>query len=176
MTYLPVYEQNSKLFENLLGAETNQFDDYDTGIIDLDQQLSIDTATWGLNIYEEELGVPTDIQKSYEERRSIIKSKLRGSGKVDRNLIKSVADAWTNGDVEISFQDDSIHVTFTSVIGTPPNIDDVKKGLRDVMPAHLAILYEYAYLLIKDINQIVTLAELQQIKLDKFAGGESNGK
>ena len=115
------------------------------------------------------------MNKPLSDRRSVIKSKLRGSGKVDHIQIKLVADAYTNGDVVVSFNG-HIVVKFTSNYGIPPNLDDVKNALEDVKPAHLAIDYEFRYLLIKDIHNVLTLSEMEQAPLNKFAGGEAIGQ
>jgi len=171
LEYLPPYERNSKIFQEIMKAEQIEFDRLAIDIEDLEKQLNIDTATWGLAIYERELGIKTNLNKPLEERRSVIKSKWRGTGKVDRALIKAVVDAYTNGGVEVGF-DGRIIITFNDVKGIPPNLEDAQRAIEDISPAHLAIIYEFAYLLIKEIHEVVTLNEMEQIPLHKFAGGE----
>jgi hypothetical protein len=46
-------------------------------IKDLKRQFHIDTATWGLFMWEKELGIETNIHLSIERRREIVKAKLR---------------------------------------------------------------------------------------------------
>lgn len=167
---LPPYERSSKVFQQIMKAELIEFDKLAIDIEDLEKQLNIDTATWGLVIYEKELGIKTNLNKPLEERRSVIKSKWRGTGKVDRTLIKAVVDAYTNGGVEVGF-DGRIIINFNDVKGIPPNLEDAKKTIEDISPAHLVIIYEFVYLLIKEIHGVVTLAEMDQIPLHKFAGG-----
>lgn len=171
LEYLPPYERNSKIFQEIMKAEQIEFDRLAIDIEDLEKQLNIDTATWGLAIYERELGIKTNLNKPLEERRSVIKSKWRGTGKVDWALIKAVVDAYTNGGVEVGF-DGRIIITFNDVKGIPPNLEDAQRAIEDISPAHLAIIYEFAYLLIKEIHEVVTLNEMEQIPLHKFAGGE----
>jgi len=168
---LPPFERSSKVFQEIMKAEQIEFDRLAIDIEDLEKQLNIDTATWGLAIYERELGIKTNLNKPLEERRSVIKSKWRGTGKVDRALIKAVVDAYTNGGVEVGF-DGRIIITFNDVKGIPPNLEDAQRAIEDISPAHLAIIYEFAYLLIKEIHEVVTLNEMEQIPLHKFAGGE----
>lgn len=172
MLLLPSYERNSNVFKEILDTETKEFDVLDFNIEDLKKQLNIDTATWSLEIYEKELGIKTVLNKSLNERRSIIKSKWRGTGKVDAALIKMVADAFTNGNVSVDFNG-SIIIKFNSVYGIPSNLEDVRNAISDISPAHLGIIYEFAYLLIKDINNVKNLNEIEQITLNKFAGGEA---
>jgi hypothetical protein len=165
---LPPYEKTSDVFNEILRVEQNEFDKSRIDISDIEKQIFIDTATWGLEVYEKELGIKADINKPNEERRSVIKSKWRGTGKVDKDLIKRVVDAYTNGEVEVGF-DGNIIVTFVGILGTPPNIEDAKNAVRDIAPAHLQIIYKYMYLLIQDIHEAMTLEQLESTTLDKFA-------
>lgn len=167
---MPPHLSGSAVIQAIMTGEGAEFDTLRANIDDIKAQLSVDTATWGLDIYEKELGIKTDYSKSYADRRAVVKSKMRGSGKVDRTLIKLVADAYTNGDVVISF-DGHIIVKFTSVRGIPPNINDLQGVIEEIKPAHIAVRYEFSYLLIKDIDNVMTINELQNLTLDKFAGG-----
>lgn len=170
LDYLPPYERNSSVFQQIFRAEEIELNKIDLDISSLAKQLSIDTATWGLVIYEKELGIRTSLNKPLEERRSVIKSKWRGIGKVDAALIKTVVDAYTNGGVEVGF-DGNIIVNFNDVKGIPSNMDDVYSAIHEIKPAHLDIIYLFAYLLIKEIHGVMKLNEIELIPLNKFAGG-----
>lgn len=171
---LPTFMRKSAIMNEIFNAEETYFDKISVNLDDLRKQMDVSTATWALDIYEKELNIKTNPSKPLEERRSVIKSKDRGTGKVDVALIKVVADAFTNGDVDVIF-DGKINIEFNSVLGIPPNLTDLENALDDIKPAHLAILYAFAYLLIKDIHNIMTINEIQTTKLNKFAGGEMNG-
>jgi Uncharacterised protein conserved in bacteria (DUF2313) len=168
---LPIFMRKSKIFNEIFTSEEKQLNVLETDLNDVRLQMDINTATWGLDIFEKELEIKTDYSKPLDDRRSVIKSKLRGSGKADSILIKVVADSYTNGDVIVSFNG-QIVIKFTSNFGIPPNLEDVKTALENVKPAHLGIKYEFKYLIIKDLHNKVTLEELQTITLDKFAGGD----
>lgn len=136
--------RKNKTFQEIFNAEGEQINLLFSDIEDLKKQLSVDTATWGLTVFEKELKIKTNLNKPLSERRSVIKSKLRGSGKVDYIQIKLVADAYTNGDVLVTFNG-HIVIKFTSTFGVPTNVDDLKNALEEIKPAHLAIDYEYRY-------------------------------
>jgi hypothetical protein len=167
---LPTYLRKSDVFIQVLNAEGKTVQVLKSDILDIQKQLDVDTATWGLDIYERELGIPTDISKPLEDRRSIVKSKLRGSGKLDATLVKVVADAHTNGAVEVSY-DGRINIKFTAFYGIPPNLDDLKNSLDEIKPAHKEITYIFKYLLIKEIHNVMTITDIQNTPLSKFAGG-----
>lgn len=165
---LPIYERESKVFQEIMNSQEIELDSLDLEIEDLIKQLFIDTATWALDIYEKELKLPTDLSKPLEERRGIIRSKWRGTGKVDKYLIKRVVDAYTNGQVDVTFNG-KINIKFNGVYGIPTNLNDVYRSLGDIIPAHLDLVYEFMYLYIKDIHEAVTLENIENITLDKFA-------
>jgi hypothetical protein len=142
--YLPIYERKSKVFNELINAEAHEIQLKYEAIEDFKLQLSIDTATWGLDYYEKEFKIQSDHSKPYEHRRSVIKSKMRIAGKCDRMLIKFVCDAYTNGDVEVSFNG-HIVIRFTSLKGIPPNINDLEAILEEIKPAHKPIDFEFTY-------------------------------
>lgn len=150
--------RKSKVLNGIFNAEEKQFDKLNVNIEDLRLQMDIDTATWGLDIYEKDLGIETDRHKSLEERRSVIKSKMRGSGKVDAALIKIVADSFTNGDVDVLF-DGKIGVIFNSIYGVPTNIQDVKDAIDNIKPAHLAITFEFLYRVYSDLSNLYSTYE-----------------
>ena len=133
-------------------------------------QLDIDTATWALEVYEKEYGIVTDRNKPLDERRSVVKSKMRGGGSLSAAQIKIVADSFTNGDVAVSLNN-GILIEFTSVIGTPPNMDDLKTALELIKPAHLPISYKYRYLRIQDVHNVMSIDTLQNTKISDFGGG-----
>ena len=136
--------QKSNIYRAIFGAGEPELTELETAIDDLEKQLNIDTATWALEIYEKDLGIKTDLSKPLSDRRSVIKSKERGTGKVDAEMLETVADSYVNGDANVTFNG-SIQLAFTSILGVPPNMDDLERVLDDLKPAHLAIFYHYLY-------------------------------
>ena len=169
-SYLPPFISGTQLFTELFNAEGQELDSLDIDAEDLNAQFDVDTATWALDIYEKELGIATDYTKPLDYRRSVIKSKWCVSGKLDSTLIKTVCDAFTNGNVQVTF-DGTIHVKFNSVLGIPPNLSDLRVAVDQTKPAYLLLDYLFLYLLISDIDQLMTIDQLQLTTLDKFAGG-----
>jgi len=165
---LPHHWRNSRVIGQMMEAGGAEFDSVLTAVSDIEAQLDIDKATWGLVIYEKELGLQTDISKPLADRRAVVKSKLRGSGKADAVLIKLVADAYTNGDVEVTFPDGVIHIRFTNVLGAPPNLGDLTNTIEELRPAHLPFEYEYSYLMLKQVQQL-TISEIQNKHLTDFS-------
>lgn len=171
--YLPNYYQDIREFQTLIGTENEEVEQLSATIDEVLEQFYVDTATWGLSHWERICGIPIDESKPVEQRRSVIKSKLRGIGTVTVALIKNVAESWYNGEVEVTEQPSlyTVKIKFISKLGFPSNLADIQNALREIIPAHLAINFEFSYLLIKDVHNVMTLSQLEATTLDKFAGG-----
>ncbi|WP_407312030.1 putative phage tail protein [Desulfosporosinus sp. SB140] len=167
---LPFFISSTQLFTELFVAEGQELDGLDADLADLQAQFNVDTATWALDFYEKELGIPTDYTKPLAYRASVIKSKWRGGGKLNSTLIKTVCDAFTNGNTEVMF-DGTIKVKFNSILGIPPNLDDLKAAVHQIKPAYLELVYLFSYLLISEIDKTMTIDQLESTPLNEFAGG-----
>ncbi|AFM40343.1 hypothetical protein Desaci_1317 [Desulfosporosinus acidiphilus SJ4] len=167
---LPYFITSTQLFTELFQSEGQELDGLGADLSDLEAQFNVDTATWGLDYYEKELGIPTDNTKPLSYRASVIKSKWRGGGKLNSTLIKTVCDAFTNGNTEVTF-DGTIKVKFNSILGIPPNLNDLKAAVSQIKPAYLELVYLFSYLLINEIHQVMTINQLDSTPLNEFAGG-----
>jgi hypothetical protein len=99
--YLPDFLLKDKIIKEVYTELLSQTGRFRGSIEDLKNQLYVDTATWGLDYWEQFLDIRTDLTKTDLDRRSFIKSKLRGYGTVTKNLVQDVAQAYLNGEVEV---------------------------------------------------------------------------
>ena len=147
MEYMPSYYQKSEVFINLLQAFTNALNENNYSILDLENQLFVDTATWGLDVWEKELNIYTDLSKSYIDRREFIKSRLRGSGTCTIEMIKNTALAYTNAEIDV-IEDNpnyTFKIKFVGVKGIPSDVNAFKSTIDTIKPAHLTYTVEYSY-------------------------------
>ncbi len=176
-SYLPGYYETSRVMQADMNAKGAEMDLLFEALDETLQQFFVRTATWGLDRWESELGIATDPSKPLDQRRAVVESKLRGSGKFSGRLVKSVAEAYERGRVEVSFQPGEwgFTVKFVDTVGIPPNLDDLKAAIEEIKPAHLKVEFEFNYMLISDVHGILTLHELEEIPLNHFAGGDPVG-
>lgn len=145
---LEVYK-NSQEVEGIQAGYQFMLDGIGYFVDDLLAQLYVDTATWGLALWEEYLGLTESVApgSDYTARRETIKARLRGAGTTTVALIKSVSESYANGEVEIT--EDNAHyafsVAFVSSLGQPPNLIQLKDAIEKVKPAHLAVSYVFIY-------------------------------
>lgn len=114
---------------------------------DLKEQLRVDTATWGLALWEDYFGIKPGTGQSDFTRREVIKAKMRSAGTTTVAMIKSVSEAYTNGEVEVT-EDNPAYtfvITFISTRGQPPSLAELKAAIEEIKPAHLAVEYVFVY-------------------------------
>ncbi|MFH5185713.1 putative phage tail protein [Paenibacillus sp. TAB 01] len=85
-------------------------------------------------------------------------------------MMKNVAEAYDRGAIEVTEQPALYRFTvrFVDTLGAPPNLDDLKKAIESIKPAHLVVAYQYKYLLVNQV-QGMSITDLQQSRLTDFA-------
>jgi hypothetical protein len=185
--YLPNYYEDIREARAIVDSGSATIDGLNADIDDVLAQFYVDTATWGLAIWERIVGLPSAatysvwdtmaqrsvlldtleyktwdlIEKSYtlslDERRSAVKSRLRGTGTVTKDLLKSVCASYTGGTVDIIEMpaEFRVQIVVIDVAGVPSNVDALEAVVRDIMPAHLEIEYVYRYLRWTELDDYV---------------------
>ena len=166
LLYMPDYYKNSKVIDNLNNANASEINTFYYQLDNVLNQFFINTADFTLERWERELGLKVDNSYPPEFRRSKLLSKIRGQGTVTIDLIKSVSESYSNGEVEVieNNPDYSFTVKFIGTKGIPPNLDDLKNAIEDIRPAHLAVVYDFTY---NPWNYVKTLT-WQTVKTDTW--------
>lgn len=148
MQYLPHYYEKSRVMRAVAEAQGKEIVSLWTTLDEILKQFFVETATeWGLDLWEQMLGLKSYSGKPLDHRRSRIISKLRGIGTVTVNMIKNVAESYVYGTVEIIQHPEryTFTIKFIDQRGIPLNLDDVKAAIEEIKPAHLAVEYEFTY-------------------------------
>jgi hypothetical protein len=170
--YLPTYYENSRVMRSHLDGVGMELDKLSEALHETLDQFFVQTATWGLVHWENELGIYSDPSKPISQRRAVVESKLRGSGSFSGRLVQNVAEAYYVGNVDVTFQpaEWSFTIYFKDTIGVPPNLDDIKAMIEEIKPAHLIAEYSFNYLRLSDIHEVMTLEQMQAQPLGNFDG------
>lgn len=176
--YLPKIYEDFRESRGMVESEAAEMERLNALIADILSQFYVDTATWGLTEWERICGLPIavnytnydamaqnnvhystlegftwdEIESKYvpsaNERRSAVKSKLRGFGTMTHAKIAEICGAYTGGTVAVKEYPAEYRVTieFTDTTGVPANMETLQSVLRDLMPAHLVVEYLYRYL------------------------------
>lgn len=148
MQHMPKYYRDILEIEELQNAIDLQLDELDIMSNEVLKQFFIYTATWSLPIWERIFGLTVgDTTSNLKERRENIISKLRSYGTTTKEMIARVAKAFTNGKIEV-IEDNpnySFTIKFTSIVGIPDNLENFKKVVATIKPAHLNFNIEFRY-------------------------------
>lgn len=142
ISYLPLYLRKSKVFQNIINAEQKQIDKVDEIILDVRNQMFIETATWGLAIYEKELKLTPAAESSYEQRRAVIQARWQADNKIDRALLEAIASSILQTVVEVAFDGRIIFSFRPDGTKEIKNISTFYKIVEDIKPAHLPLQLE----------------------------------
>lgn len=144
---LPGYYGVSRTMKMLMDAQGFEADKLWKEAEGTLNQYFVSSATWGLELWESVLGIPVDKAKPVEQRRSVILSKIRGVGTVTAALIKQVAEAYDHGEVAVTeeYADYNVTITFVSTLGIPPNLENMKSAIREILPAHLTVKFVFRF-------------------------------
>lgn len=175
LSYQPGFFQRSRFVQDQSQNVGVELDDFRTAFTETLDQFFVNTATWGLDRWESELDLTPAQDQPDAERRSRIISRLRGTGTATISIVKQVAESYDRGSIDVieDFTAYEVTVEFVDTRGTPPNLDDLKKAVRAVVPAHLDLIYKLRYTLYQELNGVYTY---DQIRLSGLTYGDLKTK
>lgn len=139
-------------------------------VLDWLEQLTIDTATWGLKYWEQTYGVTPQITDTVEERRSRVKAKMRSPQTVTAAMLENLTDSYINGQSVVTElpRQHKVQIQFNGDYGIPSNLESLTAALLEVLPSHVTYEYLYRYLLVREVHGMV-ISTLQTHTIDEFA-------
>jgi hypothetical protein len=147
--YVPPFLLQSLIFQKLYSSQQIELDNLDKYVQEIMDQCFIDTATWGLDIWERFCGLPISSNKPVDERRSTIKSRVRGYGTITKAMLQNLLKAYPGGSAEIieDVLSSKFTVKFNDYYRVPdePSIPQMYKALDIVKPAHLVYDHTFTY-------------------------------
>lgn len=100
-----------------------------------------------LNRMEKEFDIVASKSSTLDDRRSRLLSILRGQGVINILKIKTIAESFENGEVEIipHFEDYYYIIKFVGEKGVPNRLDDLYSSIQEINPCHLGLQYEFLF-------------------------------
>ena len=124
----------------IIEAEQIEADILAKEIADTLKQCFVSTATWGLDYWEDMLFLPRGTGKSYDERRSIIYTRMRATRTTTVEVVKELASAFfspENVTVTEHNSNYSFNIEFENIKVSTAKLQDVINVLEIYKPAHL---------------------------------------
>lgn len=139
---LPEYYQASPPvaeLERVLSLETDGLHQAERDVL---AQLWVDSATWGLDLWEAWVGLPVDRTSLYSYRRGRTKAKLRGQGTTNQEAIAAVVSSFGFHPEQVSVIEHAASCQFEVVLSglaaIPEDLDGPRAAVNEIKPAHLA--------------------------------------
>ena len=98
-------------------------------------------------LWEKWLGLSETIGWTIEDRRNRIIYTINSNQSCTEQFLKDQANIFTNGEISVDqqFALYNFIIQFTSMIGTPPNIENFREMVNVNKPAHLTYEIKYRY-------------------------------
>lgn len=159
--YLTNY-RNSEEYQGLQEGAQAVVDDLWEAAFGLQEQIRVNTATYGLDEWEDMLGITRGIGMSYEARRERLIAKLRGTGTSTVEMIAKTVESFGTGPVQVVEHNSEYYfsIMFISIKGQPAQLGALKEAVEAIKPAHLGVDYVFMLTTHQEL-QVYTHGELE---------------
>lgn len=148
-TYIPdVIWGRSWIMDRLFNAMGQEYDTLRAAAQDVLNQFFVQTATWGLDQWENFVGLQVSPPGTPDvDRRESVLARLRGYGTATVRVLEDIAASYARGAIAVAedFANYTVYIRFVDTAGHPANLQDVERALRAVLPAHLSPVYQLTY-------------------------------
>jgi hypothetical protein len=178
LAYQPDYYKSSKVMGQINTTNASELTILNGRVDKEYNNLYPDTADSDtLSRFERDNGLKVMPNYDIEYRRTRIYSRVIGEGDFSVDMVKAMARAYTNGEVDIilDIPNFMINIKFISVYGYPPNISDFQEAIEEVKPAYFAVEYKFKYATWNNIKEY-TWGELANYTWDDVLNGKMQAK
>ena len=137
LDYLPAFLAKSKHFKNANDADSREHETIRLDLQDLLDQCYVDSATWGLPIWEDLVGITTPT-KGYVARRAAVKARLQATYSVTLTFVNDLVNQYVvnNSAVVVDVPSD-YRIDIMIHDGQVVSWADMLQALRIWLPAHI---------------------------------------
>jgi len=152
----PPYYKHSKVMNSIYNVLDQEMERLSGEASLTENQFFVLLADKSLPEHEKDVGLSAS-NADTQSRRSNILSKLRGSGTTNINALKNIVASYEGGEIEVVeyVSEYAFAIKFVSKKGVPVNLDDIKKVVEDIKPAHLEVRYIFTYRLWQDVKSTI---------------------
>ncbi|MCR1391900.1 YmfQ family protein [Clostridioides difficile] len=148
LTLSPIYEQ-SIIMQSLYEAIGSEFDNLELLNKEIELQLFPQSATWGLEFWENRVGLSTNLDEAIETRRRKVIAKLQSKYIMTPKRMSMILQSYTGANIKINenISPYTFNVELTSTQGFPRDLEDLYKRVNVIKPSHLSVSYKLVSLL-----------------------------
>ena len=137
---VPAYHYESAKSKALIDMLEDASLEAKAALEDVMAQFFVATATWGLALWEQQVGIETDNSLSLASRRAAIRQKLVASGNTTSEMVRQLAETITGYEAKVEVNSDySFSLSFwgeTNQLATI-EVEELKTVVEQIKPAHL---------------------------------------
>lgn len=137
MRYLPKFLAGDRSFKDVQDTLSAEHERYRLVLPEIAKQFFIETATWGLSLWEEVYQTNPPYDASIDLRRTLVKAKMLGRQPATKRRIELLVNTFTKGGdayVEEDVAPGCFQLHFPSVILWQ---EQMEEALEAAVPAHL---------------------------------------
>lgn len=140
--------------EEILKAQDNQLEGLELGVESLVREFFIKSAVFSLPTWCKFAGIDYDSNLSIDILRSNILASLKARDTTTIEVVKNIVQSYSNGTCEVieDYANYKFTIKFVSTVGVPKRIDEIRKIINKVKPAHLDYEFEFKYRAWDDIE------------------------
>lgn len=145
---LPSFYDNGNIVPEIQNSMDNEKNILESEIRDFINQIFVETATWGLDLWEEFLNIPIDENLDLNLRRSRIKTKItRSTPALTKNQLKTILKPYfENVDIIELAKENRFEAIFGTRTVVGENLSIAINEIEESKPAHLAYLVGINYI------------------------------
>lgn len=142
--YVPDYIYNDPINKEVFYAQGRQLGTLKYYIQDLVSNCFIETATWGLDIWEKEYGITPKSDDILEIRRSRILAKKKGWQTITKKVVEDICNSFVDKTTVIEHIEEYYFELLLENInkGFYNFLEDLIEIIDELKPAHLDVFYE----------------------------------
>lgn len=141
--YLPAFLFKDAVFTSIMKSLSDEHESQRLSRIDMDKQFFVSTATWGLDDWEEFLGIDTPTDGTYTERRNNILMKLRGPETVTNEFLTALINQYIpDKSGAVTDHPETYSADFNIPLVDKASLLGIAKDVRTYIPAHIGQVYK----------------------------------
>lgn len=147
--YLPRYYDDFRVVMNIVDRQADVMIALNDAAATTLAQVFVVSADRDIARWERICGIRPDESKPLAVRRAIVLSRLQGAGTVTVDAVRNLADTLYGAETKVTedFASGRVVITLVGKRGVSEDADDVRRELRELIPAHLEIALEFTWLI-----------------------------
>ena len=154
LSYMPEHLTKDRETVTLLLVESEEHNLQEKWLQEIFKQFFVETATWGLALWENDLELKPSQTDDYTQRRNRIYLRLQGRQTVTKEFMKKLVKRYTSADSIVDIIEYSSKYSFKITIDGEGILyrNDLLDAIETYKPAHLAYLIELVTRLMDELK------------------------